>query len=148
MTYLYILAFISGTAMALQAGFNAQLGHLLSNAQLAAVVAFFCSLFFAICTLIIINQPLPSFVTIKAVPTYLWFAGGVLSAVGISLVYFLIPKMGLGTMMPYFLVGQLMMAVIAGHFGWFNMPIKPITLYKMMGLFALVIGIMLINKEA
>jgi len=148
MTYLYILAFISGTAMALQAGFNAQLGSLLGNAPLAAVIAFVCSLFFAVMTLMFINQPLPVLVTIKAVPIYLWFAGGLLSAVGISLVYFLIPKMGMGTMMPYFLVGQLVMAVIAGHLGWFNMPIKPITLHKIMGLLALVIGIMLINKEA
>ncbi len=133
--------------MALQAGFNAQLGTLLGNAQLAAVVAFFCSLFFAVITLMYINQPFPSFVTVKTVPIYLWFAGGLLSAVGISLVYFLIPKMGMGVMMPYFLVGQLVMAVIAGHLGWFNMPIKPITLHKILGLIALVIGIMLINKE-
>jgi transporter family-2 protein len=148
MTYLYVLAFISGTAMALQAGFNAQLGNLLGNAQLAAVVAFFCSLFFAVITLMFINQTLPSLVTTKAVPIYLWFSGGLLSAVGISLVYFFIPKIGMGTMMPYFLIGQLVMAVIAGHLGWFNMPIKPITLHKIIGLLALVIGIILINKEA
>lgn len=148
MIYLYILAFVSGTAMALQAGFNAQLGNLLGNAQLAAVIAFVCSLFFAVITLMLINQTLPALVIIKTVPIYLWFAGGLLSAVGISLVYFLIPKMGMGAMMPYFLVGQLVMAVIAGHLGWFNMPIKPITLYKIIGLLALLIGIILINKEA
>lgn len=148
MTYLYVLAFISGTAMALQAGFNAQLGNLLGNAQLAAVIAFVCSLFFAVITLMSINQTLPTLAAIKAVPLYLWFAGGLLSAVGILLVYFLIPRIGMGVMMPYFLVGQLVMAVIAGHLGWFNMPIKPITLHKLIGLLTLVIGIMLINKEA
>ena len=134
--------------MAIQAGFNAQLGSLLGNAQLAAVVAFICSLTFAVISLLFINQTLPSLVTIKAIPGYLWFVGGLLSAIGISLIYFLIPKMGMSAMMPYFLMGQLVMAVVAGHFGWFNMPIKPITFYKLIGLLAMVIGILLVNKEA
>jgi len=147
MTHLYIFAFIAGAAMALQAGFNAQLGELLNNTQLAAVVAFCASLLLGIVILLSVSSPLPSIATIKNVPIYLWFAGGVLSSLGISIIYFLIPKMGIASMMPYFLIGQLITAIFAGYFGLFDKPTIPFSINKLLGLVLLIAGIMLINKQ-
>jgi transporter family-2 protein len=38
-------------------------------------------------------------------------------------------------------------AVIAGHFGWFDLPVKPITPGKLVGVIALVTGVVLLNRE-
>ena len=47
--------------------------------------------------------------------------------------------------MSFALTGQLALAVVASHFGWFDQPIKPITLKTLSGLVAMVVGIILIN---
>ena len=81
------------------------------------------------------------------IPIYLWFSGGLLAATGVGLFYYLIPRMGLGPMMSYALTGQLIIAIISSHYGWFELPIKPLTLSRSTGVIALIVGIVLINKD-
>ena len=66
---------------------------------------------------------------------------------GISMFYYLIPKMGLGPMMSYALTGQLIIAVVASHFGWFDLPVSSLTIGKLTGVVALIAGVVLINQE-
>jgi transporter family-2 protein len=84
---------------------------------------------------------------IKSVPWYLWFTGGALSAFGVGMFYYLIPKMGVGSMMSYALSGQILIAIIASHFGWFDLPVKPINAIKFSGAIALIVGVLLLNWE-
>jgi len=84
---------------------------------------------------------------IKSVPVYLWFSGGALSAFGVGMFYYLIPKMGVGSMMSYALSGQIIIAIIASHFGWFELPVRPITGLKIAGSFSLIAGVILLNWE-
>jgi len=35
--------------------------------------------------------------------------------------------------------------MIAGHFGWFDLPVKPLTADKLAGVAALLVGVVLIN---
>ena len=65
------------------------------------------------------NLPLT---TVHVIPIYLLFSGGALSAFGDGMYYFLIPtlEMAIGPMMSYVLVGQLLLAVVASHFSWFD----------------------------
>jgi len=147
MNYFSIIAFSSGAAISAQAAMNAQLGILLRNPLLATCVAFFSSIIFTLLALIVYTKEFPSIEAIKSVSVYLWFSGGILSAFSISMFYYLIPKMGIGQMMSFALTGQFLVAVIAVHFSWFGLPMKPITLIKMIGITILIISIILINKE-
>lgn len=147
MNSLSLIAFFSGAAIAAQAGLNAQLGVWLKNPFLATVVAFAASLMVIGLSVLVTTREYPSWEAVRAVPWYLWFSGGVLSAFAISMFYFLIPKMGIGQMMAFALSGQLLMAVIASHFGWFDMPQKPLTPSRWLGIVALLVGVILINKE-
>ncbi len=45
------------------------------------------------------------------------------------------------------LCGQLLFSVVAGHFGWLNLPGDPITFKKLMGVLAMIVGIFLINLK-
>ena len=82
---------------------------------------------------------------LKAVPTYLWFSGGMLSALGVFLFYWLIPQMGAGSMISFAMSGQIILALVAGHYGWFNLPVTPITLTQSVGCLSLISGVFLIN---
>lgn len=144
MTTLPLLAVLAGAAIALQAGMNAKLGVVLKNPLFATGLAFLLACIFTFTATLITQRHIPSLLTFKAVPVYLWF-GGVLSAFGVGISYYLIPKMGVGSMMSYALAGQLILAVVASHFGWFQQPINPINTRITLGVAIMIIGVFLIN---
>jgi transporter family-2 protein len=148
MNLLTVFAFTAGAAIATQMAMNAQLGSLLKNPLLATSIAFLSSMAFTLVAALINTRSYPSIDLVRSVPVYLWFSGGILSAIGISTFYYLIPKMGMGPMMSFALSGQLVIAITAGHFGWFNTPLKPLDGNKTLGLIALISGVVLINWEA
>jgi len=143
--YLSVIAFVGGVFLAAQGAFNSQLGVLLKSPLLAAVTAFLSSTFFAFLFVIISTKNPPSLETIRSVPFYLWFTGGLLSVMGISLYYYTIPKLGIATMISLGLFGQIVFSLIAGHFGLMGLPVEPITIKRIIGVISMVTGILLIN---
>lgn len=147
MNYLFILALLSGAAIATQAGLNSQLGLVLKSPLIAACIAFFVSVIFTFVAIVITDKDYPSSATLKSVPVYLWFTGGILSAFAVSMLYYLIPKIGVGVVMSYALTGQLIIGVIIGHFGWFGLPVKPINPAKVVGVIVLIFGVILMSEK-
>nr|WP_321358729.1 DMT family transporter [uncultured Draconibacterium sp.] len=140
-----ILAFTGGIALAAQSGLNTQLGLGLKNPLLASLIAFCTSSLVAFILVFVVIRDLPTVSQIKIIPTYLWFSGGLLSVLGIGLYLYTIPKLGISTMISIGLCGQLIFAAIAGHFGWLNLPIEPLTLKKCVGILAMITGILITN---
>lgn len=148
MNYLSLLALIAGAAIATQASMNAQLGVLLKNSLIGTAIAFTFSGVFTLIAVIASTRHYPPVEAIGSVPVYLWFTGSALSAFGVAMFYYLIPKMGIGSMMSYALTGQILIAIIASHYGWFDLPVKHINAVKFVGVVALISGILLINWES
>lgn len=147
MNFLVILAVSAGAAIAIQASMNAQLGVLLKSSTLSTGIVSLVSCIFTLAFFLIFEQRYPKSGDVEAVPVFLWFSGGALSAFGIGLFYYLIPKMGVATMMSYALSGQIIIASIASHYGWFNLPVKTFDSLKIAGLVALIVGVVLLNLE-
>ena len=141
------IAFLGGILLAAQGGLNAQLGVFLKNPLLASLVAFFFSFIFVLIYVLASIKNLPTLNDLKNIPTYLWFTGALFSVLGVSLYYYTIPKLGISTMISLGLIGQLLFSVVAGHFGWLNLPTEPISIKKMMGVISMIIGILLINLK-
>ncbi|UGU16631.1 DMT family transporter [Sinomicrobium kalidii] len=141
------LAFVGGIFLAAQGSYNAHLGVLLKNPFLASVLAFFFSTIFALVIAIISLKEFPDKETIRHIPFYMWFIGGLFCVMGISLYYYTIPRLGMASMISLGLCGQLIFAVIAGHFGWLNLPTEPITLRRTIGVISMIAGILLINLK-
>lgn len=144
MNLLPLLALAAGAAIATQASMNARLGVLLKSAILGTSIAFFMSFIFTLIIMVITTKQYPALAEVKSVPLYLWFSG-VLSAFGVGMFYYLIPKMGVGNTMSYALTGQILIAIVISHFGWFDLPIKPIDTIKTAGTVLLITGVLLIN---
>ncbi|MDR6782975.1 transporter family-2 protein [Pedobacter africanus] len=141
------LAFLGGIFLAIQAGFNSHLGVLLKKPLLAAIATSLSSTVFALIVVLLTMKNMPALSTVKQVPFYLWFTGGLFSVFGISLYFYTIPKLGVSTMISLGLCGQLIFALIAGHFGWLNLPQEPITVQRIAGIAAMMMGILLINLK-
>lgn len=142
---LLALAFVGGVSLAIQGGLNSKLGVLVRNPLIAAVIAFAFSTVFALIIAFLGNRSIPSSDQLKEIPVYMWFSGGLFSVIGISLYYYTIPKLGVATMISMGLCGQLVFAVIAGHYGWLGLPVEPISLQRIAGIIAMIAGILLIN---
>lgn len=139
------LAFLGGIFLAVQGGFNAQLGVQLKSPLMASLVAFACSTLFAALLITLTGKNMPTITRLREVPFYLWFSGALFSVIGISLYYYSIPRLGIASMISLGLFGQLLFSVIAGHFGWFGMIATPIAYTKVLGIIAMTAGILLIN---
>jgi transporter family-2 protein len=144
---LYIIAILGGVFLAAQAGLNSTLGTLLKNPVLASIAAFFSSTIFALVFVIFSVKSTPTWIEIKQIPLYLWVTGGLFSVIGICLYYYTIPKLGISTMISLGLFGQLLFSVVAGHFGWLNLPTEPITIKRIIGVAAMILGILMINLK-
>lgn len=140
------LALSAGGAIAIQAGMNARLGVELGNTMLGTSAAFAVACMVSLSVVALQRAGLPSMDRLQSVPLYLW-GGGIISAFGVGMFYFLIPRMGVGPMMSFALTGQIVLAVICSHFGWFDQPIKPVNTTRVIGLLVLVAGVSLIYWE-
>ena len=147
MIYLPLLAMFAGVSISLQAILNARLGVLLQNTLLGTGIAFLVGCLLCLTILVATGKLGVKATSFQIVPVYLWFAGGALGAMGVGLLYFLIPQMGIGPMTVFSLAGQLIVATTASHFGWFELPQNPITLQKIFGFLALFTGVVLVSGE-
>lgn len=148
MGYFSVLAIVAGAAIAVQASMNARLGMLLHSSLAGATIAFLFSGLLTFLFFMLSTRQLPQLEHIKVVPVYLWFSGGFFSAFGVVMFYYLIPKMGVGTTMSYALAGQILMATVFSHFGWFGLPIRSIDGIKVAGMGVFILGVVLLNWEA
>lgn len=131
----------------MQASMNAQLGVLLHSPLLASCIAFTLGALASGAAAAVSQREQALAAMAMNVPWWLWF-GGLLSAAGVGLFYYLIPRMGLGPMMSVAMSSQLAVAVLSSHFGWFDLPEMPVDAWRLFGLAALGLGVYLVNGSA
>ncbi len=144
--YLFILAalFIGGF-LSIQGSINAQLSSYLKHPLQAALTNFAVGTFALIMLNVILRTPVPSFIELRSIPWYLFLAG-LLGALFVTSVVILIPRIGVTTMLAASIAGQLIIASIIDHFGWFNVPIHHLSVSRMSGIVLLLISIILIQR--
>lgn len=143
---LIISAVIIGGLMPVQAGINAELTRFLQHPFLAAFISFFGGALFL--SFLVLSQGLPvaELKRLPSAPPY-FFIGGLLGALFVGSSIFLVPKLGATTMMVAYIVGQLIMSVCMDHFGWFGLPVVPVSVPRLVGLVLLAIGLALVMKK-
>ncbi len=129
----------------IQGGINARLGVMLNNALLATSTALVMSASFTLIAVFTTVRQFPSMNQLQVIPIYMWFTGGILSFMAVTLFYYIIPKVGISTTVTFGLAGQILFAAIAGHYGWFGMPVEPLGIRKIAGILVMVAGVILIK---
>ena len=143
----YILAFTGGVLLAVQAAYNTQLSSIAKHPILAVVSASISSAIFGSIFIFLFEKENIQYNAIQQVPWYLWAIGGLFSMIGISLYIYTIPKIGISKMIAIGLCGQIIFSLIAGKFGWLNLPTEPITIKRIIGVITMITGIILINSK-
>lgn len=131
--------------MAFQGGLNTYLSKLIGLSG----ATFSVHLSAAILALLLL---IPSFVkgfdfgSIAKVPWYLWIGGplGVAITYGVAMSF---PKLGAGKATTAIVACQLLTAYLLDHFGWLNMPVRPLRSVHLIGILLLALGVHLLWHE-
>ncbi|MGM0377245.1 MAG: DMT family transporter [Bacteroidota bacterium] len=144
--YIFILiALVIGGFLSVQGSINAHLSSYLKHPLQASLTNFLVGTVILIILNIILKPSLPSIAEMRGIPWYL-FLGGAIGAMFVTSVVLLIPRIGVATMLAASIAGQLIIASVIDHFGYFNVSEHPFTLSRAVGILMLLGGIMLIQK--
>lgn len=146
MHFVFIAAALAaGALMPIQSSLNARLGKLLPHPLQSSLTNFLVGSVALALLLIAIRAPWPSTAALAAIPPR-FFLGGVLGAIFISTVLILLPRIGVLNVLASAVVGQLLVSILIDHFGWFGVPVQPVSLSRLAGALSLVAGLVLIQR--
>lgn len=144
--YIFIFAaLIIGGFLSVQGSINTQLSSFLKHPLQASLTNFLVGTVVLILLNIALRTSMPTISEMKAVPWYL-FLGGAIGAMFVTSVVLLIPQIGVTTMLAASIAGQLIIAAIIDHYGFFGISVHTISLSRVAGIVLLILGIILIQK--
>ena len=130
LSFPFLVAAISGIAMAIQGTINSSLS-LKTSLLSATLVVHIIGTIVALIAALAWRSPLLKYHWVS-VPWYLYL-GGILSVLIVGLVAVSIPKVGVCNATTAIIIGQVSMAVLVDHFGWFGMCRLPWTPWQLVG---------------
>lgn len=142
---LILIALIIGGFLSVQGSINAHLSSYLKHPLQASLTNFLVGTVILIVLNMVLRPGIPSGAEMKSIPWYLYL-GGAIGAMFVTSVVLLIPKIGVATMLAASIAGQLIIASIIDHFGFFNVSEHPFSLSRAIGIIMLLGGILLIQR--
>ncbi len=142
---LVAIALLIGGLLSVQGSINSHLGAFLKHPLQAAFVNFFVGTIALFVLNIVLKTEVPGLKELAKGPFYLFF-GGLLGAIYVTSVVVLIPKIGVTSMLAASIAGQLIISSIIDHFGFFNVPVHPISIGRVAGIVLLATGIFFIQR--
>ncbi|AZQ65264.1 DMT family transporter [Flammeovirga pectinis] len=145
---LYIsLALAAGALMPLQSNLNAKVGSTLGSPFLGTIINFMGGTLLTVFIILVLVRPqLPTKELLQQLPPY-YYLGGILGVVFVTTSLFLVPRIGALNVFASIIAGQIVASLLFDHFGLMGVPVKPITLQKIIGVTLLGTGLLLILKD-
>lgn len=136
--HLFVLTILLGVVLAVHLAMNGKVGAALNNPRVGNAL-FWC--IGAVAALIIgfTGWKAGALTPLSTVNPLLFFAG-VLGAVLVFAIAWLIPIVGAGPVMITLLAGQIIGGVVMSHYGWLGSPVQPVTLIKLLGVVVMIAG--------
>ena len=142
---LFLVVFVAGGLIAMQAGVNAQLARALGSPVLAAAVSFVVgTLALGVWALGMYKQ-WPDRATAAGAPWWAWI-GGLLGAVFVVVVAAFARRLGAGTLISTAIAGQMVFALALDHYGLAGFTERPATVWRVIGASLLIAGTILVRK--
>ncbi len=147
MNYMYLLlAFLTGLAITIQAGVNANLRQAMTNPILAAAISFGSGFFALIFLLLASGSSIPALDTVRQVNWWKW-TGGVIGAVYVTTVIVSVPKIGTANLISLSVAGQLIAAIVMDHYGLMGFSLHPANGWRLLGVVLIIAGVLLVVRN-
>jgi transporter family-2 protein len=134
----------AGIGIPILAALNAQLGGRIGSPVVAAVVLFCVALLASVAVMALTHGP-GALRAVPAQPRHL-LLGGLLVCFYVLSVTFVAPRFGVGNAVFFVLLGQMISAGLIDQFGLFGAIQRDMTLQRLAGIGAMVLGLVLILR--
>jgi bacterial/archaeal transporter family-2 protein len=147
MNYLYtLLVLFVGFLLPLQVGINSELAKFINSPVVASLISFVVGTLLLTITVMLFKLPLPSFFQVNSIPVWAW-GGGFIGATVVLVSIIAGPKIGAFALVAILLGGQLISSVLIDHFGWLGFPVQKMNIVRLLGIFFLIVGFLLIRRN-
>jgi transporter family-2 protein len=144
--YLYLLlALLAGTMMPTQAAVNSKMAAVVDSPVLAAFISFFVGTIALLVYLVFTGVPLGNLTSARSAPPVAW-AGGVMGAFFVAASVTLVPRLGVALTFSLIIAGQMLITLLLDHFGILGLPVKEISLMRVLGVLLITGGVVLIRR--
>lgn len=142
----YLIAFLVGLGVTIQAGVNAQLRLAVGSPLITAFFSFLVGTsILLILVLFTSTKEFPSLQTLSQISWWKW-VGGAMGVFYIVSVVVVAPRIGAASTFGFIVAGQLIFAVVFDHFGFIGFPLHTITPLRIAGVILLIAGVYLIQR--
>ena len=139
---LLLLGLFVGVLLPIQTSINSKFRFKVKSPYLATVNSLVGGTLFLVIVALLIHQPL--WVTSVANSHWWLYLGGVMGAFAFTVNILLLPRLGAVQTVIMPLLGQIVMSMAIDNFGWFNLPISKFNLIRLVGIIALLAGVLLV----
>ena len=140
---LWLLAFVSGALIPVQAATNAALSKSIQgNVPFAAFTLFVVAGIASAVAVLLAGGQLPAAATLRAAPWWSYL-GGLIVAFYVFTITFLAPRLGVGTAVSLIVAGQVVTALTIDHLGLLRSPTFPLTPVRLVGAALMAVGVFL-----
>ncbi len=147
MQYVFlVLAFMTGVAIAIQAGINSNLRLSLNNPLLASLISFGTGLITLLVVHLSTGGAVPPMATLRSLSWWKW-TGGVIGAVYVTTVILSVPRIGTANLVSLSVAGQLLAAVVLDHYGMLGFAQHPANGWRILGIGLILAGVWLVVKN-
>lgn len=139
-----LMVIIAGALLPTQAGINFKLSQAVDDNILAALISFLVGTAALVLYYVVFNlKPLPAHPFYSA-PWWIWL-GGLCGAFYVATTIIAAPKLGATVMFTFFLTGQMIASLFLDHYGLIGFPVKEISEWRILGMFMVVSGALIIK---
>jgi transporter family-2 protein len=144
--YFYLLlALIAGTMMPTQAAVNNKMAAVVDSPVIAAFVSFVVGTIGLLVFIIAAGTPIGNLASAKEAPPIAWI-GGLMGAFFVAATVTLVPRLGVALTFSLIVAGQMLITLVLDHFGFLGVPVKEVSLMRILGVILITGGVVLIRK--
>lgn len=142
----FLLALVAGLMLPIQAGLNSEMGRVLKSPVYASIVSFVAGLVALIIYAFVTRMPFGNLREGLTLPWYYWL-GGILGAVYVYGLIVLTPRLGVALTFGLTVAAQMTFSLVMDHYGWLDVPVSPISWSRVLGVFLIIAGVVLIRTN-
>jgi transporter family-2 protein len=140
----FMIAFVSGAFLPIQAGLNGRLGRELHNPVYASMISFITGAL-AVCIYILLTRQSITWAGLRAAPAYVWLAGP-MGAFYVTVIILAFPRIGPALTFGLVVAGQMVISILLDHLKILVMEPHPINIWRALGVLLIVTGVVIIQK--
>lgn len=142
--YLMLAVFI-GALGGIHVPINGALGAKI-HSPLVATLTFYGIGFGMIGLVCLLTWDRQAFAALVTVPRW-YFVAGLISVIVVGSSTFLIPRIGAINLFVIVVSSQMLVRSVISHYGWFELPISPLSWTKLFGMLLLVVGAVMVVRD-